>query len=58
VILLARSAKNRVLWTLPAATVRQNRKYGERAPTSRHLASAARLAVAESAGALKSPTAS
>ena len=33
VILLARSAKNRVLWTLPQATARKNRKYGERAPT-------------------------
>jgi hypothetical protein len=33
VILLARSAKNRVLWTLPAAGARKNRKYGERAPT-------------------------
>jgi hypothetical protein len=33
VILLARSAKNRVLWTLPAATARKNRKYGERGPT-------------------------
>ena len=33
VILLARSAKNRVLWHLPAAGTRKNRKYGERAPT-------------------------
>jgi hypothetical protein len=33
VVLLARSAKNRVLWTLPAPTARKNRKYGERAPT-------------------------
>ena len=33
VILLARSAKNRVLWTLPGPTARKNRKYGERAPT-------------------------
>jgi len=33
VILLARSAKNRVLWHLPGATARKNRKYGERAPT-------------------------
>lgn len=33
VILLARSAKNRVLWTLPAVSARKNRKYGERAPT-------------------------
>jgi len=32
VILLARSAKNRVLWTLPSPTARKNRKYGERAP--------------------------
>jgi hypothetical protein len=32
-ILLARSAKNRVLWTLPGPTARRNRKYGERAPT-------------------------
>ena len=33
VILLARSARNRVLWTLPGPTARANRKYGERAPT-------------------------
>ena len=33
VILMARSAKNRVLWQLPNATARPNRKYGERAPT-------------------------
>ena len=33
VILLARSAKNRVLWRLPASTARKNRKYGERVPT-------------------------
>ncbi len=33
IILLARSAKNRVLWTLPGPTARKNRKYGERAPT-------------------------
>ena len=33
VILMARSAKNRVLWTLPGPTARKNRKYGERAPT-------------------------
>ena len=33
VILLARSAKNRVLWTLPGPTARKNRKYGERAQT-------------------------
>lgn len=33
VVLLARSAKNRVLWTLPGPTARKNRKYGERAPT-------------------------
>ena len=33
VILMARSAKNRVLWTLPRPTERKNRKYGERAPT-------------------------
>jgi len=33
VILLARSAKNRVLWTLPGPTARKNRRYGERAPT-------------------------
>ena len=33
VILLARSAKNRVLWTLPGLTARKNRKYGQRAPT-------------------------
>lgn len=32
VMLLARSAKNRVLWTLPGPTARKNRKYGERAP--------------------------
>jgi hypothetical protein len=32
VILLARSAKNRVLWQLPGAEARKNRKYGERAP--------------------------
>jgi hypothetical protein len=33
VILMARSAKNRVLWTLPTAAARKNRKYGRRAPT-------------------------
>ena len=33
VVLLARSARNRVLWHLPAATARKNRLYGERAPT-------------------------
>lgn len=33
VILMARSAKNRVLWTLPGPTARKNRRYGERAPT-------------------------
>jgi len=33
VILLARSAKNRVLWHLPGPDARKNRKYGERAPT-------------------------
>lgn len=33
VILLARSARNRVLWTLPSPTARKNRRYGERAPT-------------------------
>ena len=33
VILLARSASNRVLWTLPAASARRNRLYGERALT-------------------------
>lgn len=33
VILLARSAKNRVLWTLPQATAHKNRQYGQRAPT-------------------------
>lgn len=33
VILMARSAKNRVLWTLPGPNARRNRKYGERAPT-------------------------
>ena len=33
VILVARSARNRVLWTLPGPTARPNRKYGERAPT-------------------------
>ena len=33
VILMARSAKNRVLWTPPSPTARKNRKYGERAPT-------------------------
>ena len=32
VVLLARSAKNRVLWHLPDKTARKNRKYGERAP--------------------------
>lgn len=31
VILIARSAKNRVLYTLPASDARRNRKYGERA---------------------------
>ena len=33
VMLMARSAKNRVLWRLPAATARSNCKYGPRAPT-------------------------
>lgn len=33
VILLARSAKNRVLYTLPAPGSHANRKYGQRAPT-------------------------
>jgi hypothetical protein len=33
VILLARSAKNRVLWHLPGPNARKNRKYGQRAPT-------------------------
>lgn len=33
VTLMARSAKNRVLWTLPGPTARKNCKYGERAPT-------------------------
>lgn len=33
IILMARSAKNRVLWTQPTPTARKNRKYGERAPT-------------------------
>lgn len=33
VILMARSAKNRVLWELPGPTARKNRKYGRRAPT-------------------------
>ena len=33
VILLARSAKNRVLWHLPGPDARKNCKYGERAPT-------------------------
>jgi hypothetical protein len=33
VILLARSAKNRVLWQLPGPQARKNRRYGERAPT-------------------------
>jgi hypothetical protein len=33
VILLARSAKNRVLWHLPGPDARPNRKYGERAAT-------------------------
>ena len=37
VVLLARSAKNRVLWTLPAATARKNCKYGQRAPTPAEL---------------------
>lgn len=32
VILLARSAKNRVLWHLPGPESRTNRRYGERAP--------------------------
>lgn len=32
VILLARSAKNRVLWHLPGPHARKNRQYGERAP--------------------------
>jgi hypothetical protein len=32
VILLARSAKNRVLWHLPGPQARTNRRYGERAP--------------------------
>ena len=33
VILLARSAKNRVLWHLPDPDARKNCKYGQRAPT-------------------------
>ena len=33
VILLARSARNRVLWHLPGPGARKNRRYGERAPT-------------------------
>ena len=33
VILLARSAKNRVLWHPPGPNARKNRLYGERAPT-------------------------
>jgi hypothetical protein len=33
VILLARSARNRVLWHLPGPDARKNCKYGERAPT-------------------------
>jgi hypothetical protein len=33
VTLLARSAKNRVLYALPASAAHGNRKYGERAPT-------------------------
>jgi hypothetical protein len=33
VILLARSARNRVLWHLPGPDARKNRQYGERAPT-------------------------
>jgi hypothetical protein len=33
VILLARSARNRVLWYLPGPDARKNRQYGERAPT-------------------------
>ncbi len=37
VILMARSAKNRVLWTLPGPTARPNRRYGERAPTPAQL---------------------
>lgn len=32
VVLLARSAKNRALYTLPGPTARKNRVYGERAP--------------------------
>lgn len=32
VILLARSARNRVLWHLPGPQARPNRRYGERAP--------------------------
>jgi len=35
VILLVRTAKNRVLWTLPGPGARKNRRYGERAPTPR-----------------------
>ena len=37
VILLARSAKNRVLWHLPNPSAHGNRKYGERALTPQHL---------------------
>ncbi len=33
VILMARSAKNRVLWHLPGPQARPNRRYGEQAPT-------------------------
>ncbi len=33
VTLLARSARNRVLWHLPGPDARKNRQYGERAPT-------------------------
>lgn len=32
VIMLARSARNRVLWQLPGSGARKNRRYGERAP--------------------------
>jgi hypothetical protein len=37
VILLARSAKNRVMWHLPDAAAHGNRKYGERAATPQQL---------------------
>ena len=37
VILMVRTAKNRVLWTLPTAGARPNRKYGDRAPTPQEM---------------------